>query len=55
LRQRRGALQSHRRLFDLLTARDAAGAEEFWRKHMAAVAQLMSDHHGGKALVDLFG
>ena len=54
LKQRRAALGAHQRLVGLLAAKDAAGAEEFWRKHMAAVAQLMSDHHGGKALVDLF-
>lgn len=54
LKQRRGALQAHRRLVDLIGAKDAAGAEAFWSKHMAAVAQIMSDHHGSKALVDLF-
>lgn len=55
LKQRRGAFHAHRRLVELVAAKDAAGAEEFWRKHMTAVAQLMSDHHGSKALVDLFG
>ena len=28
--------------------------EEFWRKHMAAVGQIMAEFHGSKALVDLF-
>jgi DNA-binding FadR family transcriptional regulator len=54
LRQRRQALHAHQRLVGLIAAKEAAAAEEFWRKHMKAVAQLMSDHHGSKAIVDLF-
>jgi DNA-binding FadR family transcriptional regulator len=54
VKQRTMAMHAHQRLVEFIAAKDAAGAEQFWQKHMAAVGTIMSEFHGSKALVDLF-
>jgi DNA-binding FadR family transcriptional regulator len=54
VKQRTMALHAHQRLVEFIATRDAAGAEQFWQKHMVAVGAILSEFHGSKALVDLF-
>jgi GntR family transcriptional regulator, transcriptional repressor for pyruvate dehydrogenase complex len=50
----RKTLRSYTRLVDLIEARDAAGAEEHWRRHMEESAQILLRDAQMKMVVDLF-
>ena len=51
----RRAIKAYRKLISLVEARDADGAERFWRSHMkAAAAYLLKDDLHNKPVVELF-
>ncbi|MBA4025370.1 MAG: FadR family transcriptional regulator [Gordonia sp.] len=48
-------LRAYRKLIELVEAKDGTGAEEHWRRHMAAAAKyLFKDELKNKPVVDLF-
>ena len=51
--RRRAAYRAHERLVELIEARDAEGAEAFWREHMRAVGELFSKTYGPKTVFEL--
>lgn len=50
------ALHDHERIIDLISAKDAAGAHDFWRSHLEEARQRVLQHVGGdKRVIDILG
>lgn len=49
------ALKGHMKLVSLIEAKDGAGAEAFWRKHMDVAGQMLLRDLGKTTVVELFG
>ena len=46
--------RSHRRLLELIEARDADGAERVWRKHIMETTKYLTDGGAGSTVMELF-
>ncbi|HVW45218.1 MAG TPA: FCD domain-containing protein [Amycolatopsis sp.] len=52
-RARRSATKTHRRLVELIRARDAAGAEALWRRHLEEAEGYVLGNDGASTVLDL--
>jgi GntR family transcriptional repressor for pyruvate dehydrogenase complex len=53
-RQHERAIKAHDRIVDLIAAHDGQAAEDFWRKHMSAVSEVMVQERDDMLISGLF-